>query len=124
MTQQGERAIDVINAVSGFEYFTAKKATSLTGMSRSYVSFILGIMHKFGAITVVGKIGGTVKYQVSRNAIQIIENSFTEIFKQSHCVRGNEPLGTGMVIVDRANVHGMGNPLLRKLDTLLSGVRV
>ncbi|MEY0432108.1 hypothetical protein AB7V88_20215 [Providencia rettgeri] len=123
MTQQGKNAIEIIKAVRGLEYFTTKQAQNITGIPYSTASYIISLMRKFSAVSVVGKSKGTLKYKTSPDAVQIVKREFTEVFKPAPKKIDDEIVGRGMVYVEKANVQGMGSAFLKRMDSLLSEVR-
>ncbi|MEY0218466.1 hypothetical protein AB7W63_05580 [Providencia rettgeri] len=123
MTQQGKNAIEIIKAVRGFEYFTTKQAQNITRIPYSTASYIISLMRKFSAVSVVGKSKGTLRYKVSPDAVQIVKREFTEVFKPESKKIDDEIVGRGMVYVEKANVQGMGSAFLKRMDSLLSEVR-
>ena len=124
MTQQGKNAIEIIKAVRGFDYFTTKQAQNITGIPYSTASYIINLMRRFAAVSVVGKSKGTLRYKVSPDAVQIVKREFTEVFKAAPKKIDDEIVGRGMVYVEKANVQGMGSAFLKRMDSLLSEVRV
>ncbi|WP_273840147.1 hypothetical protein [Providencia rettgeri] len=124
MTQQGEKAIEIIKAVRSFEYFTVKQVQNITGIPYSTANTIIGLMHRFRAVLVTGKIKGTVKYKISSDAVQVVKREFNEVIKPIYNKREKSNFDCGIVYVEKANVAGLGNSFLKRIDSLLSEVRV
>lgn len=61
-------------------------------------------------------------YAVSEGAIQKV-NHYINADKEANQLPQVDDLGDGLVWVKKANVKGMGNPLLKRFDSMLSGVR-
>ena len=61
-------------------------------------------------------------YAVSEGAIQKVKH-YINAEKEVIPVPQVDDLGYGLVWVKKANIEGMGNPLLKRFDNLLSGVR-
>lgn len=121
MTPKCEKAIEIINAVSGLDSFTIKQVQNITGIPCPTANPIIRQMHRLKAVLVVGKIKSTVRYKVSHDAVKIVMREFN--VAPVYTKRKKSEFECGIKFVDKANVSGMGNPMLMKIDSLLKGVR-
>lgn len=122
MTPRCEKAVEIIKAVGGLDFFTIKQVQNITGIPYPTANPIIRDMHRIKAVSVVGKIKSTVRYKVSHDAVKIVMREFN--VAPVYTKRKKSEFECGIKFVDKANVSGMGNPMLMKFDSLLSGVRV
>ncbi|MCW2254056.1 hypothetical protein M2263_000147 [Providencia alcalifaciens] len=123
-TFEAIKATEIINAISHLPFFTAKRATALSNVNPSIITPLVKMMNKYGVISVVGKRSGVCEYKAAKNALEIIDKKFPkepDIPVNENC---NKDFKCEMRVVKKANVQGMGCPHLKRIDSLLSGVRV
>lgn len=123
-TFEAIKATEIVNAVSHLSSFTTKQAVALSAVEQSITVTLIKKMNKVGAITVIGKKrGGVCEYKLAKNALDIINEKFNE--PQITLAKDNsiQDFDCKMVIVEKANVTGMGCLYLKRLDQLLAGVR-
>lgn len=120
---QIENAITIIKSVRHLELFDTKTALLMTGLTINQCRETIAVLKKIGAIDKYGD--SARKFVVCDNAIQLIK-SYADDRAEVKIVRqkAREYKSRPMKFVDKANVAGMGNPMLGKFDSLLSGVRV
>lgn len=117
-----ENAITIIKSVRNLEAFDTKTALLMTGLTINQCRETISTLKKIGAIRKCGD--RARKFVVCDNAIQLIK-SYADDRAEVKIVRqkAREFKARPMKFVDRANVSGMGNPMLMKIDSLLKGVR-
>lgn len=117
-----ELLVKVVVAARGFAICTTKQLTAAIGITNPPVSVLARQCQNIGALKKVGMRNGAAMYAASDNAIQIIKSACDEeeddIFDY-----GRDDMAGMMKVVDKANVKGMGNRGLKRLDYLLKGVR-
>ncbi|MEY0513129.1 hypothetical protein AB7315_06950 [Providencia manganoxydans] len=124
-TFEAIKSAEIINAVSHLSSFTTKQAVVLSAVEQSITVTLIKKMNKVGAISVIGKKrGGVYEYKLAKNALDIINEKFNK--PQITLAKDNsiQDFKCEMRVVEKANVAGMGCLYLKRLDQLLSGVRV
>ncbi len=117
-----ENAITIIKSVRNLEAFDTKTALAMTDLTINQCRETIAVLKKIRAIDKYGD--SARKFVVCDNAIQLIK-SYADDRAEVKIVRqkAREFKSRPMKFVDKANVSGMGNPMLMKFDSLLSGVR-
>lgn len=117
-----ENAITIIKSVRQLELFDTKTAFSVTDLTINQCRETIMHLKKIGAIDKYGD--SERKFFVCDNAIQLIK-SYADDREEVKIVKRKmrELKARPMKFVDKANVSGMGNPMLIKIDSLLKGVR-
>lgn len=117
-----ENAITIIKSVRHLELFDTKTAFAVTGLTINQCRETIMHLKKIGAIDKYGD--SERKFVVCDNAIQLIK-SYADDREEVKIVKRKmrELKARPMKLVDKANVSGMGNPMLMKIDSLLKGVR-
>ncbi|WP_109409562.1 hypothetical protein [Proteus genomosp. 4] len=118
-----ENAITIIKSVRHLDVFDTKTAFAVTDLTINQCRETIAVLKKIRAIDKYGD--SARKFVVCDNAIQLIK-SYADDRAEVKVVRqkAREFKARPMKFVDKANVSGMGNPMLMKFDSLLSGVRV
>ena len=130
----------VIVASREFNDFTNKHIESAVGIRPLYLGRIITKLVEFGCFDRVGTRKNIDRrivnvYQVNSHAITKLRNQYDKEIREN---LPQKPKGrtkkvsgkseenefmSGIRFVDQANVEGMGNPMLMKIDSLLKGVR-
>ena len=117
-----ELLIKVVVTARGFTMCTTKQLTAPIGITNPSVGVLVRQCQTIGALKKVGMRNGAAVYTVSDNAIQLIKSAcddeVDDIFDY-----GRDDMDGMMKVVEKANVKGMGNRGLKRLDYLLKGVR-
>lgn len=117
-----ENAITIIKSVRHLELFDTKTAFAVTDLTINQCRETIAVLKKIGAIDRYGD--SARKFVVCDNAIQLIK-SYADDRAEVKIVRqkAREFKARPMKFVKKANISGMGNPMLMKIDSLLKGVR-
>lgn len=115
-----ENAITIIKSVRHLDAFDTKTALSLTDLTIYQCRETMTNLKKIGAIANYGC--SARKFIVCDNAIQLIK-SYADTRAVVRVVK-RKSRESPLKFVDKADIAGMGNPMLMKFDSLLSGVRV
>ncbi|ENT8826152.1 hypothetical protein ACFGB1_000923 [Proteus mirabilis] len=139
--EQYKNYANVIVAVREFISFNHKTISSVVGLTPHRSGTVIRKLLEFKCIREVGSERGSGtkmirNYAVRDDAITRLRMQFERerlanlpLFPKAKKVEAKKPRKVlddfmcGLSFVDKANVAGMGNPMLMKIDSLLKGVR-
>ncbi|MCI9729398.1 hypothetical protein JNG78_16975 [Proteus mirabilis] len=139
--EQYRNYANVIVAVREFTSFNHKTISSVVGLTPHRSGTVIRKLLEFKCIREVSSESGSGtkmirNYAVRDDAITRLRSQFEKerlanlpLFPKAKKVEAKKPRKVlddfmcGLSFVDKANVSGMGNPMLMKIDSLLKGVR-
>ncbi|MFS3627191.1 hypothetical protein ACK6S7_17265 [Proteus mirabilis] len=139
--EQYKNYANVIVAVREFISFNHKTISSVVGLTPHRSGTVIRKLLEFKCIREVSSERGSGtkmirNYAVRDDAITRLRSQFEKerlanlpLFPKAKKVEAKKPRKVlddfmcGLSFVDKANVSGMGNPMLMKIDSLLKGVR-
>lgn len=102
--------------------FTIRTLQSLIGAPRAQMDSVIKTLISIRAFKKMEQSNRGALYAVSDDAIQKVKY-YINADKEVNQLPQVDDLGDGLVWVEKANVKGMGNSLLKRFDKLLSGLR-
>lgn len=139
MTEEQYRTYARVIVVGrNYNEFTYKHVALELGIRLNDAGRILSKLHDMGCLVITGKRRND--YSKMINIYKVKSDSITTLRQkyESECLdnmpikpklapikkkKAQEKSRCGIKFVDKANVSGMGNPMLMKIDSLLKGVR-
>ncbi|QKD69730.1 DUF1828 domain-containing protein [Proteus terrae subsp. cibarius] len=121
-----------------YSEFTYKHVSLELGIRLNDAGRILNKLHDMGCLTITGKRRNEYSrmfniYKVKSDSITTLRQQYEREYLENMPVKPKlvpvkkqktpEKPKCGIKFVDKANVSGMGNPMLMKIDSLLKGVR-
>lgn len=139
MTEEQYRIYaQVIVVGRNYSEFTHKHVALELGIRLNDAGRILSKLHDMGCLTITGKRRNEYSrmfniYKVKSDSITTLRQQYEREYLENIPVKPKlvpvkkqktpEKPKCGIKFVDKANVSGMGNPMLMKIDSLLKGVR-
>lgn len=102
--------------------FSIKNLQSVVGEPECQLKYAVNKLLAIRAFKKMEQTSRCAMYAVSEGAIQKVK-LYINANKETDTMPQVDDLNDGLVWVKKANVKGMGNPLLKRFDKLLSGVR-